>query len=189
MNHAQLFSPKTLAGKSRLRVFQAITQPATATQLSQKIGVPFDQCNNALLVLQTHKLLRCLNPTAMRSHLFWLTRAGKNAQRDLSQGSCPSHDYPEIDWGLYASVCFSQRSEVIKTLTYPMQPSQIKRRATFQNPGLRMSSNNARDVIQYLKRHGIVRPVELKKKAHLGYELTEIGLQMRRLLLQAEVRV
>lgn len=188
MNHAQLFSPKTIAGKSRLRVFQAITQPATATQLSRKLRLSLDRCNNALLVLQTHKLLRCLNPTATRSHLFWFTKTGKDVQQDLSQGACPSHDYPEIDWGLYASVCFSQRSEVIKNLTYPMQPSQIKRRATFQNPGLRMSSNNARDVIQYLKRHGVVRPVELRKKAHPGYELTEIGLQIRRLLLQAEVR-
>lgn len=180
---------KVLDNKRRQDVLRAITQPITATQLAGKLRLSFDQCSNVLLTLQKHGVVRCLNPTAMRSHLFWLTRAGKDAQRDLSQGACPSHDYPEIDWGLYASVCFSQRSEVIKNLTYPMQPSQIKRRATFQTPGLRMSSNNARDVIQYLKRHGVVRPVELKKKAHPGYELTEISLQMRRLLLQAEVRV
>jgi hypothetical protein len=179
---------KVLEDETRQGVLRAITQPITATQLSRKLRLSFDRCNNSLLTLQTHNLVRCLNPTATRNHLFWLTQAGKDAQRDLGQGSCPSHDYPDIDWGQYASVCFSQRSEVIKHLTYPMQPSQIKRRATFHAPGLRISSNNARDVVRYLKRHGIVRPVKLKKKAHPSYELTEIGLQMRRLLLQAEVR-
>ena len=179
---------KTLEDKTRQDVLRAISQPITATQLAKKLRLSFDRCSNVLLTLQRHGVVRYLNPTATRNRLFWLTEAGKDAQRELGDGLSVTHDHPAIDWELYAAICFSQRSEVIKTLTYPMQPSQIKRRATFQNPGLRMSSNNVRDVIQYLKRYGIVRPVVLKKKAHPGYELSEIGLHMRRLLLQAEVR-
>ena len=172
----------------RRDVLLSVTQPITATQLSRKLRISLDQCSNALLRLHSQKLVRCLNPRATRNHLFWLTREGKKAQQLMGGSVCSMHDFPRIDWELYASVCFSQRSEVIKTLTFPMQPSQIKRRATFRIPGLRMSANNVRDVIHYLRKHGIVRSVKFKKKAHPGYELTEIGLHMRRLLLQAEVR-
>lgn len=179
---------KGVTNCERETLLLGFTQPVTATQLSRKLGISLDRCSNALLGLQSHKLLRCLNPTATRSRLFWLTRLGKNCQRRLASASCSSYDFPDINWELYASICFSHRSEVIRTLTFAMQPSQIRRRSACHTPGLRMSANNVRDVIRYLRAHGIVRPVRLKKKAHPGYELTEIGLHMRRLLLQAEVR-
>ena len=172
----------------RRDVLLSITQPVTATQLSRKLGFSLDQCSNALLDLQSHKLVRCLNPNATRNRLFWLTRVGKHCQRHLASGAYLSYDFPDINWELYTSICFSHRGEVIRTLTFAMQPSQIRRRSACRAPGLRMSANNVRDVIRYLRTHGIVRPVGLKKKAHPGYELTEIGLHMRRLLLHAEVR-
>jgi hypothetical protein len=98
------------------------------------------------------------------------------------------HDYPNLDWQLYGEVCFSHRAAVLKTLTQPMQPAHIKRRARFQDPTIRMSANNVRDVIRFLRSKRIVQPVELRKKAHPRYQLTDTGRQIQRLLLQAEVR-
>lgn len=188
MKNQSSLCTNALSDKFRCQVFQAITQPSTATQLSQKLGESLDRCSNALLGLQSHKLVRCLNPNATRNRLFWLTRLGKKYQRQLYGGEHVLHDAPDIDWELYASICFSHRSEVIRSLTFAMQPATLRRRVAFRTPGLRMSANNVRDVIQYLRNHGIVRPVPLKKKSRPGYELTETGQQMRRLLLQAEVQ-
>lgn len=180
---------KALGGTFCRRVLLAITQPVTATQLGRRLDVSVDRCSKALRQLRVQKLVRCVSPAAVRSRMFWLTKLGTNCRRDMDAGTCVSHDVPEVDWGLYASLCFSHRSQVVRTLTTAMQPSQIKRRAVLRTPGLRMSANNVRDVIRYLKARGIVRPVKLGKKRHPGYELTAIGSQMRRLLLQAEVRV
>lgn len=188
MNNESPLSTEALDGKFHYQVFQAIMQPSTATQLSKKLGISLDRCSNVLLGLQSHKLVRCLNPTATRNRLFWLTRLGKQCQQQLYGGEHVSHDAPDIDWELYASICFSHRSEVIRSLTFAMQPATLRRRAAFRRLGLKMSANNVRDVIHYLRTHGIVRPVPLKKKAHPGYELTEVGQEMRRLLLQAEVQ-
>jgi hypothetical protein len=188
MNNESSLCTKALGGKFRRRVCQAITQPMTATQLSRRLDVSVDRCSKALVNIQAQKLVRCVNPAATRSRLFCLTKLGTNCRRHMDGGTCVSHDVPDIDWELYASVCFSHRSEVVRTLTVAMQPSTIKRRAAFRTPGLRMSANNVRDVIRYLRAHDIVRPVKLGKKQHSGYEVTEIGLQMRRLLLQAEAR-
>ncbi len=188
MENEQRFYTEIFAGtSSRQQVLLAITQPVTATQLSRRLRISLDRCSNALLQLHSHKLVRCLNPTANRNRLFWLTRAGMSCQRHLEHGTSFSYCFPDIDWELYATICFSHRSEVIRTITHTMQPSEIKRRAAFRRPGLTMSANNVRDVIGYLKAKGIVRPVTIRKKAHPRYELTEIGLHMRRLLLQVEV--
>jgi DNA-binding transcriptional regulator GbsR (MarR family) len=169
-------------------VFLAITQPLTATQISRKLGISVGQCCKAMAGLRLHKLVRCLTPSRSRSRLFWLTHRGKRRQRELLAKERVAYSLPDIAWQVYASLCFSHRSEVVRTLTRPMQPSDIARRAAFRMPGLRMSANNVRDVIRYLKAGGIVQPVKPKKRRHPEYRLTEIGLQMRRLLLRAEVQ-
>lgn len=166
-----------------------IVQPATATQLARRLGVSLDRCSSMLHRLESKELVRCLNPTANRNRLYWLTRLGTAQRRKLAGDKSPSVDFPDIDWELYASVCYSHRGEVIRSLSHAMQPSQIRRRATFQHPHRRMSANNVRDVIRYLKAHGIVYPVKLPKKRHPGYELTEMGRHMRRLLFNAEVKL
>ena len=165
-------------------ILAALTQPMTATQISRRLEVSLERCCGELLKHYSRRLVQCLNPSATRNRLYWLTSTGKKHQRWLASERV-SHDFPEIDWALYASVCFSHRSEVVRTLAFAMQPSQIKRRAAFHTPGLRMSANNVRDVIRYLRDNSIVQSVKVKKKAHLRYELTELGLHMRRLLLQA----
>ena len=173
------------------KLFQLLSQPSTATQLSRQTGIHFDECNYFLVKLTALKLARCINPAASRSRLYWLTRFGRAWQRRLREldGLRPiGHDYPDLDWTLYGSVCYSHRAAVIRSLDQPMQPAQIKRRSRSQNPSIQMSANNARDVIRFLHTQGVVRPVSFRKKAHPCYELTEVGKQIQRLLMQAEVR-
>lgn len=173
-----------MASRLRQRVYLSVTQPMTATQLSGKLGRSLARCSKALLGLKSHKLMKCLNPAALRNRIFWLTPLGRKLRRHLDNHASSSCDLPDIDWKLYAKVCFNQRSQVIQALTNPMQPSEIKRKAASLFPNCRMSANNVRDVIGYLNVQGIVRPVRHKNKAHPRYKLTKMGLQMRRLLLR-----
>jgi len=173
------------------KVFLQLSQPATAKQLARQMGISLDRCSYILGRLAALGLARCLNPFSRRSRLYWLTRLGRAWQRRLRElDRMPPlvHDCPDLDWQLYGEVCYSHRAAVIRTLSQPMQPAQIKRRALFHNPKIRMSANNVRDVIRLLKAEGIVRPVKLKRRAHPQYELTDTGRQMQRLLAQAEAR-
>ncbi len=167
-----------------------MTQPMTATQVAGRRHRLAKHCTYLFCKLESRGLVRCLNPKANQSRLYWLTEAGKKQQRALRQkrGLPPArHDFPVIDWEQYGSVCFSHRTTVVKTLSEPMQPSKIKRKAFFRDSTIRMSANNVRDVIRYFLKQGIVEPITLPKKAHPLYGLTEIGRHFRRLLVQAEV--
>ena len=73
-----------------------------------------------------------------------------------------AHDCPNLDWQLYGDVCYSHRAAVVRVLTEPMQPAQIKRKALFKDSRIRMSANNVRDVIRLLLAKGIVEPVMVK---------------------------
>lgn len=84
-------------------------------------------------------------------------------------------------------MCFRHRAAILRTMTEPLQPATIRRRACKRDAGLRMSANNARDVMGELRALDIVRPVRVRKKAHLHYELTPKGRAYRDLLLRAEV--
>lgn len=165
-------------------VLRSMTQPLTAKQLSCRLQLPLHRINVALSVLRKQALVRCLNPGVANNLLYWLTPQGKQTQRQL--GATLSHDYPAIDWALYASVCFSQRSEVIRTLQEAMQPAQIRRKAAFRKPGIRLSANNVRDVIYYLEGKRVVQRIQPNKKGHPRYELTDVGQHLRRLLLNLE---
>lgn len=94
---------------------------------------------------------------------------------------------PDIDWSLYGSVCYRHREAIIKILSEPLQPSEIKRRARIRFAGIRMSANNVRDVMRIFVRQGIVRKIYVKRQRHPRYELTEQSRVFRDLLLQAEV--
>ena len=167
----------------------AIVQPVTAKQLARTTGASLDNCSKRLHRLRAKGIVVCLNPAAQRNRLFWLTLRGIARFKELSGDSHQLGAVKDIDWGLYASVCFSHRSEVIKSLSHAMQPSQIKRRAIFRNPRCRISANNVRDVIRYFKSTGIVRSVAQEKRRHPRYELTDVGQEMRRLLTRVEVRI
>jgi len=170
----------------RQRILLALTQPMTAKQLSYRTGLSLDTCSYILWELSVYELVKCLNPRARRSRLYWCSEFGKRCQEWLFQAkslTSPKYDFPTVDWDLYGSVCFSHREAVIKTLGQcPLQPADIKRKAKAQFPNLRMSANNVRDVIRYFEASGIVRKVWERRKAHPTYELTEEGDKMRELL-------
>ena len=52
---------------------------------------------------------------------------------------------------------------------------------------MKISANNIRDVIKLLLEKGIVQKVHIRKKAHPRYELTDSGIKLRELLIQAEM--
>ncbi len=184
MNNDRFLRSTTLASRLRQRICLAVTQPMTATQLSGRLDRSLARCSKALLGLKSHKIMKCLNPTARRSRVFWLTTRGKKLLRDLNIKLSSSYDFPKMDWKLYAKACFSQRSQVIQILEFPMRPSEIRRKAKRLFPGCRMSANNVRDVIRYLTAHGITCPVKLRKTKYPAYKLTKIGLKIRELLLR-----
>ncbi len=161
----------------------------TARQLSQHTEITLDTCSLVLKGLAGHGLVTCLNGRARRSRLYWLTQPGKQCQsrlrRERGLGALP-YDFPMVDWELYGWVCFTHRAAVLTALREPMQPAHIKRVARSQNPALKMSANNVRDVIRLFMWRGIVeRLPRLKRRSHPRYELTEEGRKLRVLLLRA----
>jgi predicted transcriptional regulator len=133
-------------------------------------------------------LLVCLNSVARNSRLYWLTESGHQYRQKLYQDQKISYNkpvLPDIDWLLYGWTCFAHRSSVIKILTYPMQPSEIKRLFRLQGTHIRISANNIRDIVKLFLSKGIVRPVKIQKKSHLRYELTDLGIKLRHFLIKA----
>ncbi len=172
----------------RKQVVRQFTQPLTAKHLSQRTDLSRDACSHLLWELAIYGLVRCLNEHARRSRVYWLTYLGLGCQHklyELLHTRPPKHHVPMVDWHLYGWVCFSHREAIIKALLYPMQPSAIKRRARLQNFELRMSANNVRDVIRLFLAKDIVRPVHRRRNAHPLYELTDVGIDVQRLLYRA----
>lgn len=175
--------------EKRKSVLLSIKQPMTALQLTKHTELDLNQCSVILGQLMLCGLAKCLNPTAKRSRLYWLTPVGILCQKKLNKENTLSDItkcLPGIDWELYGWLCYNHRSAIIRVLTEPMQPAIIKRKATQQNSDLKMSANNVRDVIKLFLQKGIVKPVKVRKKAHLKYELTEPGTKLRALLLNAQ---
>lgn len=117
-----------------------------------------------------------------------MTDTGQKCQRRLLKENGQHslvYDFPNVDWQLYGWVCYSHRAAIIKALVEPMQPATIKRKAKSQDPGLRMSANNVRDVIRLFLSRGIVQAIRFRKKVHPCYELTELGKKLQNLLLEA----
>ena len=176
--------------EKRKSVLLNLKQPMTALQLSKKTELSLDQCSLLLGQLTLCGLVKCLNPTATRSRLYWLTPIGilcqNKLRKDKTLPDIVKH-LPDIDWELYGWVCYNHRAAIIKALTEPMQPATIKRRSKQQNPKIKMSANNVRDVMKLFLEKGIVKPVTVGKKAHLRYELTESGKKLQKFLMNAEI--
>ena len=73
-------------------------------------------------------------------------------------------------------------------LTEPLRPARIKRKAILVEPRSRISSNNVRDVIRYLKGQGVVEPYFFGRAKHPHYQLTATGQKFRDLLIRAPHR-
>ena len=161
----------------------------TAKQLSRRTSLSFDVCRDVVRELTVYGLIRCLNPNARRSRLYWLTEMGAECQKRSCESdgkTVPDHFLPPIDWEMYGRVCYSHRAAIVRTLTEPMQPAAVKRRARQRICTLHMSANNARDVFRLFRSWGIVEPVQIRKKAHLRYRLSDDGLIFQQLLQRAE---
>ncbi|OHB49719.1 MAG: hypothetical protein A2Y10_06055 [Planctomycetes bacterium GWF2_41_51] len=176
--------------ENRKSIITHLKQPMTALQLTKYTGLSLDQCSMLLGQLTLCRLVKCLNPTAKRSRLYWLTPIGILCQRKLrNDKNLPSiaKNLPDTDWELYGWLCYSHRAAIIRTLTEPMQPATIKRKAVQQNPQMKMSANNVRDVIKLFLQKGLVRKVIAKRKVHPKYELTQQGIQLKNILTEAGV--
>ena len=174
----------------RKQILLRIIQPITAKQLSKQTGIRLDACSYLLWELAVYEVVHCLNKQARRSRLYWLTDLGISCHKKLhEQQLLPRLDYelPDVDWNLYGRLCFNHRSSVLRAIRKPIQPAAIKREARSQNPLIRMSANNVRDVIRFFLEKGIVSTKYIKGKGHPQYELTELGRQLQLLLLRAEV--
>ena len=175
--------------ENRKTLLMSIKQPMTALQLSKRTGLKPNQCSIILGKLTLCGMVKCLNPNATRSRLYWLTPTGILCQKKLSKDKSlpePTEKLLDIDWPLYGWLCYSHRAAIIKVLTEPMQPSTVKRRAKQQDSRIKMSANNVRDVIKLLLQKEIVKPLKLKKKAHLHYELTRTGQDLQKMLRRAD---
>jgi len=173
----------------RKNVLMAIKQPLTAKQISKKTGIPVDTCSYTLAKLARRAIVSCLNPKARNSRLYWITGVGRQCRRQLHQDlNLPekAYDVPSANWDLYGWVCYSHRAAIIRSMTSPMQPSEVKRVLRVHRANIRISANNIRDVIKLLLEKGLVQKVFVRKKALPRYELTDSGNQFRQLLMQAE---
>lgn len=178
-----------IQSKRRVAILAGLDQPLTASQISRRTGITLDSCLALLWGMVVYGILFHLNPSTRYSRLYWLTRLGMACQRRLRQKLGQrqiSYRFPDIRWDLYSSVCYSHRSAVVKAMRGPMQAAEIKRKAHFHNPSLRMSANNVRDVMRYLLTTGIVRQVTIRRKRHPRYELTDLGRTFQDLLFGAQ---
>lgn len=175
-----------IQSERRKNILVDFNQPLTATHIARRTDINLDSCLHLLWGLSLYGVIFCLNNGTRYNRLHWLTELGKACQRRLRETLTLQplgHCFPNIPWDLYSSVCYSHRSAVIKTIHGPMQAAAIKRKAFFQNPQLRMSANNVRDVLRYLLENDIVRRATLKKRSHPRYQLTELGNAFQELLL------
>ena len=175
--------------ENRKKILIAINQPITAKQLSKRTGIPMDTCSYSLAKFTAKGLLVCLNTDASKSRLYWLTEFGLRCREQLHMDLnllYKEYDLPNISWQLYGWVCFNHRSVIIKILTIPMSPAEIKRALRIHRPKIKISANNIRDIIKLFLARNIVRPVETGKRAYPRYELTDLGIKFRQLLLRAD---
>lgn len=175
-----------IQSERRKEIIRDFDQPLTATQIARRVSISLDRVLHLLWVLTLYRVLYCLNKDTRHNRIYWLTELGKACQRKLREAFALQplkHHFPRIPWDLYSSVCYSHRSAVVKAICEPMQAAAIKRAARLKNADLRMSANNARDVLWYLLAKGIVRRVMIKRRSHPRYELTEMGKIFQELLV------
>ncbi|HYE03141.1 MAG TPA: hypothetical protein VD963_07890 [Phycisphaerales bacterium] len=177
------------ASQRRVRVLWQMVQPLTAGQIARRVGLALASCSYVLWEFSMNDVASCLNGSSKRNRVYWLTPTGVQCQARLFAAHkvpLPAHDFPSVDWNLYGDMCFRHRSAMIRSLAEPLQPSEARRRARQHNPGLRMSGNNARDVVRSLLRSDLVEPVEVPGQRHRRYVLSDAGRQFRQLLLGAD---
>ncbi len=173
----------------RKLILGSFNQPLTATHVARRSGIDRDSCLHHLWALTIRGVLRCLNQDTRFNRLYTLTKLGHACQRRLKVTcglTSAGHHEPDVPWDLYSSICYRHRVAVIESLREPMQSATSRRKARRQDPTLRMSANNVRDVMKYLLQKQIARRVTIRKKKHPRYELTDLGREFQWLLLNVK---
>jgi DNA-binding transcriptional regulator GbsR (MarR family) len=189
--------PSHSLGELQELVLCSIKQPLTAKQLSKQTNLSVERCSAAISELARSGLIECKNQRQQRSRLYFVTNQGMIVQSELRNGiGLP----PVVDnfrkapavWLNYGFVCFSHRSAIIRTLragdenVRPMNAATIKRKAKFNDPMLRMSANNVRDVLKELSDRDIVRKISTNKSKYPSYMLSNTGEYFKKLLVEAD---
>lgn len=180
-----------LSSVARTTVLSRLSHPATATQVSRSTGSPPGRISRAISEFSNRDILRCLNPIARRQRVYWLTREGARLRGALvkSLDIDPGRKPPigKINWRLYGEMCHRHRSAVLRSMEAPAQIAALRRRAVDRDRNLRMSANNARDVMRELRARQLVRQVPGKRRRSRPlYELSESGKAVQQMLLAAE---
>ncbi|MCG3132744.1 MAG: hypothetical protein FLDDKLPJ_03610 [Phycisphaerae bacterium] len=187
MNLSKVY-PWILKSPRRKLVLLNFSQPLTANQMSKRTGLSLDACSYVFWEFTLKKLSTCLNNAAQRNRVYWLSRLGlvcrRRSFRDQEK-EMPTPFVPDVDWDLYGQVCHRHRSAIIKALREPMQPAAAKRRARALDPTLRMSGNNARDVMRWLRKAGLVDAIREPGARFPKYRLLQMGEDIRSFIQEA----
>ena len=174
----------------RANVVRAIKQPLTSTQCAKRIGLNKKICGIIMEELASLGILQRLNPQCWCGRVYWLTRLGLFCQKHLlkKQGKKPhKFDFPGVNWETYSLTVYSHRAAILKILQRPMRPLEIRRKIRFENPKIRINTCNVRGVLRLFYSKGIVKKINVRKRVHPLYELTDQGRLFRDLLIQADM--
>lgn len=171
-------------------ILLTMNQPLTAHQIARRTGLDPRKCMASLRKLAKRNLVRCLNPGAPASRLYVPTSTGQTCRKQLDGAVSESQHATsaQLDWNLYGWLLYRHRSAILKALTSPMQPPDVKRAAKARDPTLRLSVDHCREALYDFVKKGIARTVPTKIERFKCYALTELGQRFRELLLGAEVR-
>lgn len=173
----------------RPKVLLGLKQPMTARQLSKQTDHTLHNCKCALQEFRTKNLVKCINPVARRSRLYWLTDLGVLAQKRLcgqyGLGDW-EYDFPNVPWDVYGWTCFSHRTAILKALKQPMSARKIKRIAYMEDETIRLPYSSVTLILRQFREKGIACLAEAGKKRDVKNELTDLGWKLRLLMTRAE---
>ena len=167
----------------------------TPKQLSVRTGLRAKTARAAVRELHLYGIVVCLTPERQQGRVYGLTLRGIRCKQRVCTRAHNASQLPfdpMFDWNVYGWLCFSQRRACLLTLNGPMQPATIARHAArahrdrpFDATRIRMSANNARDIVKLFLKQGLVTTVQVRRRAHTHFTLTELGKQCQLLLHRA----
>jgi len=170
------------------KLLTVLSQPLTAKQINQKTGIPAEICSYIVNKYVGLGVMICMNPEAQNSRVYGLTEFGIQCRKHCIPDS-PEYCSANIDWSIYGWICYNQRLVILRMLTEPMQPSELRRKIRKKLPQAKISANNTRDIVRLFLEKGIVKKQFVRKKAHPRYQLTDLGTKLQSLLITAESRL
>lgn len=176
------------ASRYRVSPLRVLNQPLTNVQLSSRLNHRLKRTCEGVRTLRDSGLVLVLNPEASENRVCWMTYLGASVQQLLYREEgrpLPRRFLPSINWSLYGVCCYRHRRAVLGAIRGSMRAPAIRRRATRNRPDLRMSTNNARDVLSFLVEVGLVSKHAVPRRRQALYSLTHTGRQFQALLDRA----